>query len=103
MFFVTISGVQSPQYFRTFRQQTIDTSTHSAESWARENAKPLFGKPQPDWHVFPHAEGKSRPDPTVQMGGWRSAWRSLTRAIQCSSCEEVAETGAQLLQSEMSG
>jgi hypothetical protein len=32
--------------------------------------------------VFPHAEGYSKPDPSRPMTGWRSVWRSLTRAIQ---------------------
>ena len=50
---------------------------------SRERAKLLFGaEPQPDWYVFPHAEGLRKPDPTKPMSGWRTAWRNLTRAIQ---------------------
>jgi Phage integrase family len=48
----------------------------------RERSKRLFGDSlQPDWHLFPHAEGFSRPDPTQPMwrGGWRTAWRNISR------------------------
>jgi integrase len=53
----------------------------------RERAKRVFGtEPQPDWYVFPHAEGFTTADPTKPMSGWRTAWRNLTRAISCPSC-----------------
>jgi len=64
----------------------------NSDAWAailelRERAKLSFGgEPQSDWYVFPHAECKSKPDPTKPMIGWRSAWRSLTRTIQCPAC-----------------
>jgi integrase len=64
----------------------------NAEAWStvlqlRDRARNLFGDNLlADWHLFPHAEGYSKPDPTKPMNGWRSAWRSLTRAIQCSAC-----------------
>jgi hypothetical protein len=48
----------------------------------RERSKRLFGDSlQPDWYLFPHAEGFSRPDPTQSMwrGGWRTAWRNISR------------------------
>ena len=46
----------------------------------RERTKTLLGElPLPDWFVFPHAEGASKPDPTKPMSGWRTAWRRLTR------------------------
>ena len=46
----------------------------------RRNVKRLFGDlPSPDWYIFPHAEGNSKPDPTRPMSSWRTAWRSLTR------------------------
>jgi Phage integrase family len=44
---------------------------------------------QPDWYVFPSAEGYSKPDPTKPMSGWRSAWRSLTRAVNCPACRKL--------------
>jgi integrase len=47
----------------------------------RERAKILCGEPlSPDWYVFPHAEGSTKPDPTHPMKSWRTAWRKLTRA-----------------------
>ena len=46
----------------------------------RRNVKRLFGDlPSPDWYIFPHAEGNSKPNPTRPMSSWRTAWRSLTR------------------------
>ncbi len=46
----------------------------------RDRSKRLFGESlAPDWYVFPHAEGYSKPDPTKPMSGWRSAWRKLTK------------------------
>ncbi len=58
----------------------------NADAWPvvlelRDRAKLMFGTDSvsPDWHVFPHAEGYSRPDPTRPMSGWRTAWRKLTR------------------------
>jgi integrase len=48
----------------------------------RDRSKRQFGDSlSPDWHLFPHAEGFSRPDPTQPMwrGGWRTAWRNITR------------------------
>src|SRR5262249_48142584 len=52
------------------------------------------GEPQVDWYVFPHAEGKSKPDPTKPMSCWRSAWRSLTRVIQCLACGQLQKPRA---------
>ena len=72
----------------------------NSEAWAailqlRERAKLLFGgEPQPDCYVFPHAEGFTKPDPTKPMSGWRTAWRKLTQAIQCSSCGQLQKPGA---------
>src|SRR5262249_18810288 len=56
--------------------------------------KLLFGaEPQPDWYVFPHAEGLRKPDPTKPMSGWRTAWRNLTRAIHCPGCGQLQKPG----------
>jgi rubredoxin len=50
----------------------------------------LFGTDlHTDWYVFPAAEGFSKPDPTQQIRGWRSAWRSLTRAVYCPECGQL--------------
>ncbi len=52
-----------------------------------ELAVALFGEVRPEWFIFPRGEGcLVRPDPTQPMKGWRTAWRSMTRAIECSSC-----------------
>jgi integrase len=60
----------------------------------RERAKQLFGDSlSSDWYVLPHAEGKSKPDPTQPMSGWRSAWRTLTRAIECPTCGLLQSPG----------
>lgn len=62
--------------------------------WLRERAKQLFGDSLSlDWYVLPHAEGKSKPDPTQPMSGWRSAWRRLTRAIECPACSRLQDPG----------
>jgi hypothetical protein len=54
----------------------------------RKRGKLLLGtEPQSDWYVFPHAEGKGKPEPIKPMTGWRSAWRSMTRAIHCPACD----------------
>ena len=75
----------------------------NADAWAtiiqlRDRSRRLFGDNlELDWHLFPHAEGYSKPDPTKPMSGWRSAWRSLTRAVQCPACgqlQQPAETCA---------
>ena len=61
---------------------------------SRERAKLLFGaEPRQEWYVFPHAEGSTRPDPTKPMTGWRTAWRNLTRAINCPKCGELQKPG----------
>jgi len=69
----------------------------NADAWVailslRDKARKLCGDNLgPDWYVLPHAEGYSKPDPTRPMSGWRSAWRSLTRAIQCPACGQLQQ------------
>src|ERR1700741_1080127 len=58
----------------------------------RERARTLFGSDlPPDWYLFPRSEGYSKADPAKPMSGWRSAWRRLTRAINCPRCGELQE------------
>jgi len=70
------------------------------DAWAavlelRERSKLLFSRePEPEWYVFPHAEGLRNPDPTVPMSGWRTAWRNLTRLIQCPACGQRQKPAA---------
>jgi len=53
----------------------------------KQRSKLLFEcEPEPEWYVLPHAEGLRNPSPTMPMSGWRTAWRNLTRAIQCPEC-----------------
>ena len=68
----------------------LNAHAYSAILRLRERAQKLFGKDlQPDWYVFPSAEGYSKPDPKKPMSGWRSAWRSFTRAVTCPACGEL--------------
>jgi integrase len=68
----------------------LNANAYNAIMRLRERAQKLFGADlQPDWYVFPSAEGYSKPDPTKPMSGWRSAWRSLTRAVKCPACGEL--------------
>jgi len=60
----------------------------------RDRAKASFGENlSADWYVFPHAEGFTAPEPEKPMSGWRTAWRTLTRAIQCPVCERLQSPG----------
>jgi integrase len=91
----------------------------NSNAWAailelRERAKLLFGvEPQPEWYVFPHGEGQGpstqpkrrpgpktsvKPDPTRPMTTWRTAWRRLTRAVQCPACNRLQQPAANLRQ-----
>jgi integrase len=73
----------------------LNANAHNAIMRLRERAQMLFGSDlQPDWYVFPSSEGYSKPDPTKPMCGWRSAWRSLTRAVNCPACGELQEPAA---------
>lgn len=42
----------------------------------------------------------SCPDPTKPMTGWRTAWRNLTRAIQCPECGHQQKPGEACCNSE---
>jgi integrase len=72
------------------RMIPLNANAYNAIMRLRERAQKLFGAElQPDWHVFPSAEGYSKPDPTKPMSGWRSAWRTLTRAVTCPACGDL--------------
>jgi integrase len=72
----------------------LNAHSYSALLRLRERSKRLFGDSlSTDWHVFPHAEGKSKPDPEKPMSGWRSAWRKLTKAIDCPVCGKLQDPG----------
>jgi len=68
----------------------LNASAYNAILRLRERAQKLFGSDlQPDWYVFPSSEGYSKPDPTKPMSGWRSAWRTFTRAVECPKCGKL--------------
>jgi len=68
----------------------LNVDALSAIRRLRERAKVQFGDSlSPDWYVLPHAEGFGKPDPTRPMHDWRSAWRSLTRAVECPQCGQL--------------
>jgi integrase len=73
----------------------LNVHAYAAVMRLRERSQMLFGADlQPDWYVFPSAEGYSKPDPTKPMSGWRSAWRSLTRAVTCPVCGTLQNPSA---------
>ena len=41
---------------------------------------------KPDHYFFPRAEGNTPPDQTRHAQGWRTAWRTVTRAVECPNC-----------------
>ena len=47
-----------------------------------------LGEVRPEHYVFPACEA-SQFDPSRPIAGWRTAWRNLTRAVQCPKCERV--------------
>ena len=46
---------------------------------AGASKKPLWREYTPDWFLFPHAEGFTRPDPTRPMRSSRTASRRITK------------------------
>jgi integrase len=59
----------------------------------RDQAKLVFGDQlAPDWHVF-FAWTDGAPDATRPIGSWRSAWRSITRAVICPACGKIQDPG----------
>jgi len=52
-----------------------------------------LGSAQPEHYVFPACE-VSHFDPTRPQTSWRTAWRSLTRAIQCPACGQLQSPAA---------
>jgi integrase len=51
-----------------------------------------LGGIQPEHYLFPACEN-GRIDPTRPQTTWRTAWRRLTRAIQCPACGELQNPG----------
>ena len=51
-----------------------------------------LGGPKPDHYLFPACES-GKIDPTRPQVTWRTAWRRMTRAIQCPACSELQNPG----------
>jgi integrase len=85
----------------TIRQSKTDAGRRviplNAETW--DAVLELYhraekqGKVEPDHFLFPACEcGKV--DPTQPQKSWRSAWRNLTRIIECPKCGKMQGPGA---------
>ena len=66
-----------------------DAWTAILELWQRAKG---FGGVDPDHYLFPSCEN-GHVDPTRAMKSWRSAWRKLTAAIECTACKRVQDPG----------
>jgi integrase len=76
----SVIGVRKSKTQAGSRLIPLNAAARRAILTLRGNARSLFGDLlSPDWYIFPHAEGNSKPDPTRPMSSWRTAWRSLTR------------------------
>src|SRR6516225_7643748 len=51
-----------------------------------------FPERRPDHFVYPACENEYI-DPTRSIANWRTAWRRITRAIQCPACGEIQGAG----------
>jgi integrase len=94
---------------RSKTEAGLRTVPLNADAWQavlqlRERAKLFFSEePQSAWYVFPSGEGQGpkstlngatvKPDPSKPMTSWRTAWRALTRAIECPECGKLQNPG----------
>ena len=62
----------------------LNTDAWDAIVWLYKRAEAL-GEVRPEHYVFPACEA-SHFDPTRPQKSWRTAWRNLTRLIQCPAC-----------------
>jgi integrase len=62
----------------------LNANAYSAILELRDRAK-LTGGLELEHYLFPACE-HARVDPTKPLRSWRTAWRQLTRAIECPSC-----------------
>jgi integrase len=65
-----------------------------SQMWTRavEHGKEKGREVQPSDYVFCACENYKY-DPTKPMASWRSAWRSLTRAVTCPKCGTIQQPG----------
>ncbi len=60
---------------------------------AQDDRKTQDGKTiEPEHYIFPACEN-NRVDPTRPQTSWRSAWRRLTRSVECPKCGLVQDPG----------
>ena len=64
-----------------------NSTAYAAVLELRDRAK-SFGGTELDHYVFPSCE-HGHIDPMKPQSSWRSAWRQLTRAIDCSACGRI--------------
>ena len=69
----------------------LNSTAYAVMLELRERAKSFHGIGA-DHFIFPACEN-GHIDPTRPQKSWRSAWRSLTRAIECPACGVVQHTG----------
>jgi hypothetical protein len=69
------------------RMIPLNSTAYSTVLELRERAR-QFGGTDPQHFIFPHCEN-AHVDPTRPQTSWRSAWRALTRAIECPACGVV--------------
>jgi integrase len=80
----------------------------------RERIKVFYcTEPEPDWYVFPSGEGQGprstlngatvKPDPAKPMTSWRTAWRRLTRAVECPSCRQLQQPAETCINADCKG
>jgi integrase len=74
-------------------QRVIPLNVHAwnaiLELWDRAK---LVGSAEPVHFVFPACEN-GNVDPSRPMKSWRSAWRKLTRVIECPACGRLQDPG----------
>ena len=77
------------------RDIPMNREAYDAILLLREQAKVVFGDDlAPDWYVFFAERVGEDADATRPVRTWRTAWRSLTRAVQCPDCGVFQKPGA---------
>jgi len=85
-------------------ERLIPLNANNAILRLRERAQELFrAELQRDWYVFPSGEGYTRLNPAHPMQGWRSAWRSMTRVVNCLHCGELQQSAKTCANEECGG
>jgi integrase len=76
------------------REIPLNREAFAAMKELRDQAQDVFGENlSPAWHIFFWQPDNKKSDATKPMKSWRSAWRSMTRAIRCPKCDELQDPG----------